>query len=770
MQLARLDVILHHTKMTWAMISLIFSTAKTAIDLHFRLIANHFPDLEPLFCFLGFSNEILNDSELGTTSYPLQFVEFPNSSVSQFVKYIQLNSSFESICIVALQIRLFQLGVPLKSPFFEFIESFECAFRFPSQSALSIYAAETFQALPFDQLSFQLLAGLYGRAIYEFEWNPIPIASGEDIKLSPESQTDAERIPKYSIPPDFKMNESKFTVCCLLSLFEINQEVFANLPEDAVCRNIFVYALYLNANGRFLAIFAKIELPSKFQTEATRFSEIFDLNISLPDLIAKGDNREAAQQLLLIPDCLSLLNPEFRFHKLVAALLTTEPDFPADLGEVFAANLFRSLRLSRPPSKQFIIETLQKILTFIGGSDRSLDYADIPNSEAKVFSINLPVDDRDFLNIEPLTQFVTFSWITALCAIATDPENETEYEIFADLSLFAGMNWSNERRLSQFLESNFGGLFVRVRDRLKHERVVAAVANAADRPAVIASIASHVMGDYDLIELILKFLMKENDESAINATFSGFADQIPLVASRFSTTEQVSLFQRILAIDSPSLASSFCVSLDQALVFGLLAENARNFPGIVLAALDKLQISSQNAKLFIEKLPTFSDEISSGFVSILRRVLSVFPSIPCNRGIDHNRPTISVSWEPIAPSISVKTVSNPWEILNEYGPCKKDERDGFWCITCRILGQRQICLRCADICHRGHTIVRAVGANPGCACGRRCRTPTQPIGIKPKPIETVVTPNLPAVISLFQSITSSKIAADAPFHSRYNNN
>jgi hypothetical protein len=132
----------------------------------------------------------------------------------------------------------------------------------------------------------------------------------------------------------------------------------------------------------------------------------------------------------------------------------------------------------------------------------------------------------------------------------------------------------------------------------------------------------------------------------------------------------------------------------------------------------------------LDELPVFSGEILIEFCSLLRKVLSHFPT-SVYKPPARERRVMSVTWRDSERNGDAEPEDRPfdlWTFPNESRRCQSSPRkEGFWCYTCGITEYRRICIACAELRHHGRDVLLATFDSGSCYCGTNCLAPRDPL-------------------------------------------
>jgi hypothetical protein len=763
LQLSKLYTLLLKPKVSFRLVSSAFLCADVAVSLHLRLRALRLPDLEPVLCLIGCSDDIFNDAAVD--DFPVREPRRIGRSWSQFLNSVHFLEHFPvgDFCVAALRIRLFQSQVPLDSDIFGFLAPFQTVYHFPS---------EVGKDPAIDNPKFNLLCLKYSELLFDFRFDRRIVVKGEKLGFLSTGAA-ADLFPDWQIVElldiDFTKNATTFLSFCLADVVKVDESAFERVTDAAVYCNLIIYAVYVNTRSEFLTKFARLEFPEKFQPELSQFREAVGLSETVEQLLQKKTEARAARLLWKHRPSLLLLNTEFPRDRLLRIFLSPEHRINTEIDEFLPAILFRAIRLEQQPPKGFIREILEGVRRQLSKTP-DIGFADCPPPDSTgldQLSIPLPISEGDFFRDEPLPHSIICTWVTYLCVLLYEPDDDAMIILVADLSLNWEMNWLNEGRLSQFLESFLPFSFVEHRRRLKTDRILNVIRSCDVRDwflVLLNGLEPFVGPDQHLLIAVLRYLLQEDDEQRISHFVRVYQEH--LAATRFclDSKEQDSLLRSLLLTRSIEIVSSFTSHLDANVLFKLLAEEALRDPAAVVKIIDAIPRNLESMKVFIEALPEFSGMIHPDFVALLRSVLSQFPVFP----ITCHRPSsavIPVSWHPQEEQLEkeevVEPIVDPWAAPTMRKRCPKafpDGAPGFWCYTCRIVHDRRICLSCADHCHRSHVIVPASSPMFLCCCGDRCRATSDFDSRQKKAkIDPPVTISNTSFISLFKSLSASEV-------------
>jgi hypothetical protein len=211
--------------------------------------------------------------------------------------------------------------------------------------------------------------------------------------------------------------------------------------------------------------------------------------------------------------------------------------------------------------------------------------------------------------------------------------------------------------------------------------------------------------------------------------------------------------------------------LKRGMLFERLANCAMEHPNEIIQIFNGLVLSTAQFCEFLDELLVFSDEISIEFCSLLRKVLSPFPT-SVYKPPARERRVISVTWinsERNGDAEPEGSTFDLWTFLKGSRRCQSSPRkEGFSCYTCGITQYRLICIVGHELCHHGHDVVLATfDSAPAIAFHQLPRVPRpSPVNshrggsYSQRPAEPV--PHLilkPVLIKLFSSLHASRLVS-----------
>jgi hypothetical protein len=515
LQLSKLYTSLLKPKSSFRLVSSAFLCADVAVALHVRLRELRLPDLEPVLCLIGCSDDIFNDAAV--EDFPVRPQRPISHSWAQFLNSVHFLEHFPvgDFCVGALRIRLFQLQIPLESEIFGFIAPFQTVYNFPSEAG---------KGPAINSPMFNLLCLKYSELLFDFTFDRLLIVKGEKLGFLTTGES-ADLFPDWHVVElldvDFTKDAPMFLSLCLADVLKVDESVYGGVTDAAVSRNLIVYAVYLNTRSEFLTKFARLEFPEKFQTELSKFREAVGPSETVEELLQKKTEARAARLLWKHRPSLSQLNTEFPADRILTIFLSPEHRISTDIDQFLPAILFRAIRLEQPPPKGLIREILEGVRRQVSKAPEIV-FADCPPPDSiglDRLSIRLPISEVDFFRDEPLPHSIICTWVTYLCVLLYEPDDDAMVSLVADLSLNWEINWLNESRLSQFLEDFLPFSFVERRRGLKTDRIVNAIRSCEVREwflVLLNALEPFIGPDQQVLIAVLRYLLHEDDEQRIS--------------------------------------------------------------------------------------------------------------------------------------------------------------------------------------------------------------------------------------------------------------